>query len=116
MLWAYELKAFAEKLNLIKVDDDGITLMEKFTGKTAYITLKNHHTWGCTVYVMDSGFQGNKSIIPKWETLSRSGIYLGHSQFNAVSVALLLNVANSHVSPQFHMVFDNEFSTVKFMS
>ena len=45
----------------------------------------------------------------------RAGIYLGHSQFNAKSVALVLNPETGNVSPQFHVVFDDEFSTIPFM-
>ena len=56
MLWPYELKAFSEQLNKVKVDDYGITPMKKFAGKTTYITLKNHYTWGCLVYVLDARF------------------------------------------------------------
>ena len=59
MLCTYELKAFAEKLNVIKVDNYGITPMEKFVDTTTYITIKNHHTWGCTVYVLDAIFKDN---------------------------------------------------------
>ena len=34
------MKAIVEKLNKVKVDDDGITLMEKFVGTKTDITLK----------------------------------------------------------------------------
>ena len=44
MLWTYTLKPFAEQPNLLKIDDDGITTMDKFAGKTTDITPKNHHT------------------------------------------------------------------------
>ena len=37
-------KSFAEQLNVPKMDDYGITPIEKFSGTTTYITLKNHHT------------------------------------------------------------------------
>ena len=40
MLWKYALKDFAEKLNVLKVDDDVITPMENFSGTTTEITLK----------------------------------------------------------------------------
>ena len=39
------------------MDNDGIILMEKFSETITYITLKNHHTWGCPVYVLDARFQ-----------------------------------------------------------
>ena len=66
IVWPYKLKNFAEKLNVLKVDDYGITSMEKFAGTTTYISLKNHHTWGCQVYVLDEILQGNISGIHKW--------------------------------------------------
>ena len=65
MLWTYALKYFAEKLNELKVDDDGITSMGEVLGTTKDITLKNHHTWGCTVYVMDERFQVDIYGLPK---------------------------------------------------
>ena len=40
MLWTYALKVFSENLNVLKLDGDGITPMEKFSGATIDITLK----------------------------------------------------------------------------
>ena len=40
MLCPHALKAFAEKFNVIKVGDDGITPVENFAGTTTDITLK----------------------------------------------------------------------------
>ena len=87
--------------------DDGITPMEKFAGKTTDITLKNHHTWGCLVYVLGARLKGDIDGIPKWGPHSRAEIYLGHSSFNAVSLVLVLKPATVHVSPQFNVVFDD---------
>ena len=115
MLWPYELKDYVEQLNVLKLDYDGITPMENSTGTTTDITLKNNHTCGCPVYVLDAGLQGNISGLPKWEPSSRVGIYLGHSPFHEVSVPLVLNPATVQVSPQFHVVFDDEISTVPLM-
>ena len=44
MVWPYALKAFSEQLNVINVDDDGITPIGDFAGTAIDITLKNHHT------------------------------------------------------------------------
>ena len=71
MLCTYELNSFAENLNKLKVDDDGITPMEKFSGTTADITLINHHTRGYKVYVLDKILQGNTVGLPKCEHQSR---------------------------------------------
>ena len=115
MLWPYALKAFSEQINVLKVDDDVITPMEKFAGTTTEIYIKNHHIWGLPVYVLDGIFKVNISVIPYWDACSHAGIYLVHSSFHSGSVALGQNPATSQVSPQFNVVFDDKFSTVLFM-
>ena len=40
MIWTYSLKAFAEKLNVLKVDDDGITPMEMIAATKLTFILK----------------------------------------------------------------------------
>ena len=52
---------------------------------------------------------------PKWEPRSRIGVYLGHSPFHVGSVALVFNPKTGRVSPQYHVVFDDTFSTVPYM-
>jgi hypothetical protein len=42
-------------------------------------------------------------------------IYVGHSPAHAGSVALVLNLRTGHVSPQYHVVFNDLFTTVPFM-
>ena len=97
------------------MDGYGINPMENVSGTTTDITLNNYHTWGCPVYVLDAILSDKIAVLPKWEPLSSAGIYLGNSQFNAGSVCLVINPATGHVSPQFHMVFYEFFSTVPFM-
>ena len=42
-------------------------------------------------------------------------MYLGHSPFHAGSVALVLNPTTGRVSPQYHVVSDDDFTTVPCM-
>ena len=49
MVWTYVPRYLVEQLNLLNVDDDGITPIEKFAGITTDTTPKNHDTWGCPV-------------------------------------------------------------------
>jgi len=42
-------------------------------------------------------------------------VYLGHSPFHAGSVVLVFNPRTGQVSPQYHVVFDDTFSTVPYM-
>ena len=65
MLCSYALNPFKEKLNELKVDNDMITTMEKFSGKTTGINIKNNHTQSCSVYVLDKVLQGNIAGLPK---------------------------------------------------
>ena len=65
MLWTYALKLFAEKINVLKVDDYGINTMKKFSGKTTEISLRNEHKQGCPVHVLDEILQENISGLPK---------------------------------------------------
>ncbi len=55
--------------------------------------------------------QGNK--IPRWKPRSRVGVYVGSSPEHASSVPLVLSTITGLVSPQFHGVFDDSFSTVE---
>ena len=43
------------------------------------------------------------------------GIYVGRSPFHAGNVALVLNPKTGHVSPQYHVVFDDDFTTVPYL-
>ena len=67
--------------------------------------------WGCLVYVLEPALQDGKKI-PKWEPRAHLGMFLGSSQVHSLLVALVLNVSTGKISPQYHVVFDDKFSTV----
>ena len=73
--------------------------------------LRNLHVWGAPAYVLDPRLQDGHKI-PKWEPRSRQGLHLGWSPLHASTVPLILNLTTGHVSPQFHVVFDDWFTTV----
>ena len=75
------------------------------------INIRHYHTFCCPVYALDARLQGS-SFIPKWYDQVRVGVYVGRSPIRAGNVSLVLNVSTGHVSPQFHVVFDETFSTV----
>ena len=86
-----------------------------YSGILDEIVPTDFHTWGCPVYILDAANQTGGIGTPKWEPRSHSGIYLGHSPCHAGSVALVLNLKTGLVSPQFHLVFDDEFTTVPYL-
>ena len=91
---------------------DSYSPMELWTGsKSTHSQLQNCHPWGCPTYVLDPRLQDGHKI-PKWEPQSRQGLHLGWSPLHASNVPLILNLTTRHVSPQFHVVFDDWFSTI----
>jgi hypothetical protein len=73
--------------------------------------LQRLHVFGCPVYILDPKLQDAKKL-PKWSRRSRRGIYLGLSKHHSSNVHLVLNPETGNVSPQYHVVFDDSFSTV----
>ena len=51
-------------------------------------------------------------IIPKWNPRSRLGVHLGRSPQHASTVPLILNPASGCISPQYHVVYNDWFSSV----
>ena len=86
-----------------------------FNIKNVPPNVRDYHVFGCPVYILDSKRQSGTLGPPKWEPRSRIGVYLGHSPMHGGSVALVLNRKTGHVSPQYHVVFDDTFSTVQHM-
>ncbi len=63
------------------------------------------------MYVLDALLQDEKKI-PKWNPRARLGLFLGFSDLHSSLVPLVLNINTGHISPQFHVIFDNKFETV----
>ena len=113
-MWPFALLAATDCLNNLHIDLNGQTPEMKFSNVAGASTrLGNVHTFGCPVYILDSRLQdAGGAGPPKWEPRSHLGIYVGHSPIHAGSVALVLNPKTGLISPQFHVVCDDNFSTV----
>ena len=74
--------------------------------------LRHFHAFGCPTYVLDNALQSRQGA-PKWRQRSRLRVYLGPSPNHAWSVALVLNPRTGHISPQFHVKFNDLFETVQ---
>jgi hypothetical protein len=117
LLWPFAWKGFEYRCNHFKLDKDGLSpRMHWFTGTHVKQDLRTCHPFGCPVFVLQAGLQNVGGTIPKWEPRTRVGVYLGHSPYHAGLVALVMNPRTLHVSPQYHLVFDDEFATVPFMN
>ena len=116
MLWPFATKCAQDRMNNLHMNLNIETPdMRLPNNKALNVQLKHYHTFGCPVYILDSRLQTNPKGVPKWEPRSRLGIYVGHSSAHAGSVALVLNPKTGLVSPQYHVVYDYQFSTVHHM-
>jgi hypothetical protein len=79
--------------------------------KSSFGALVHAHPWGCPLYVLQPQLQDGGKV-PKWEPQSRQGQYMGASPLHASTVGLVQNLQTNHISPQFHVVYDDLFETV----
>ena len=54
--------------------------------------------------------------IPTWDSRARQGIFVGFSPDHSTLVPLFLNPHSQHFSPQYHVIFDDDFTMVPAIS
>ena len=74
--------------------------------------LSNCNVWGCPTYVLEPKLKKPGVKIPTWAPRSRRGVNMGFIKMHSTQVGLVLNLLTGSISPQFHVVFDEMFSTV----
>ena len=110
-LWPFALKLAVDVHNNTP-GPSGLTPTEIFCGAKDRNRLADFHPFGCPVFVLEASLrQGHK--LPKWQPRSRMAVYLGNSPDHAVNAPLVLNTRSGLVSPQYHVVFDDSFTTTK---
>ena len=111
-LWCFTLDHAAWLYNKIPQMLSGLTPLEMIANyKADHKDLACTHVWGCPCYGLDPVLQNGKKI-PKWNRRARMGQFLGFSRFHSSTVALVRNLHTGHVSPQYHVVFDDKFDTI----
>ena len=111
-LWPFAVKHAAWLYNRIPNRVTGITPIEMVSQtKTDHRDLLRTHVWGSPTFVLDPKLQDGKKI-PKWNSRARVGQFLGFSEEHSSTVALIRHLRTGHVSPQFHIVVDDNFETV----
>ena len=113
-LWPFALQHAVWIWNHLPRDGHSLSPEEIFSqtiDPTNHEILQRLRVWGCPVYVLDPKLQDGKKI-PKWNPRTRRGQYLGFSPNHSTHCSLVLNLSTGRVSPQFHVVYDERFSTV----
>jgi hypothetical protein len=70
------------------------------------------HPLLCPVYVLDRRMQEGTSP-PKWTKRTTQKVYVGHLHNYSKSVPMVWDPKTKLVSPQFHVMFDDNFDTVQ---
>jgi hypothetical protein len=112
-LWLFALTHAVYLWNNLPSKQSSLAPLEIFsrTRFPNYHHLRRLHVWGCPAYVLDPNLQDGKKL-PKWSPRSRRGKFLGISPTHSSTTGLVLNLRTGHVSPQYHVVYDDEFTTV----
>lgn len=110
-LWPQALKHAVNIRNALPRAGQKESPLSLFSGSPVEPNLKHFHPFGCPVYVLEAPLQG-QGMFPKWKERSKVGIYLGRSPHHASTVPLVLNTQTGLVSPQFHVIYDDNFDTV----
>jgi hypothetical protein len=84
-----------------------------FTGQESPWTLSDFRVFGSPVYVLQKKLQDGDNF-HKWRARSWQGVYIGHSNCHASNVPLVYNPRTIHVTPQYHLVFDETFTSITY--
>ena len=107
-LWPHEIKLAIDVGNNCP-DESSLTALDPFLSTKVHARVKQFHTFGSPCFILDTKLCQN-NYIPKLTTWSRQAVYLGISLQHTGSVALVLNLKTGYISPQFHIVFDDNFT------
>ena len=115
MLWPFAFSHSARIRNLYYLGDDGLCPLERLSKVKHQHDIRHEHPLFCPSYLLKRPLQSGSKLLPKWDPRSTAGIYLGMSPSHASTVALFMDLGTGHVTPQYHLVFDDNFSTVNYL-
>ena len=92
--------------------DSGLSPLELFSRIRQRPTdLSKLHVWGAPAYVLDKTIADGKSL-PRWRPRSGRFVHVGISPDHRGMIPLVMNLDTGKITPQFHVVLDDHFSTV----
>jgi hypothetical protein len=110
-LWPYAIDYAVWLWNNIPDLTTSLSPLEVFSKATFpdHNHLQRTRVFGCPVYVLHPTLQDDKKL-PKWQRKSWKDIF-SDSPNHSTNVALVLNPETGSITPQYHVVFDEKFST-----
>ena len=95
--------------------ETGLSLHEMCTrskfSPNRYIMVRCH-VWVCPTYLLEIRLHKTVVKITKWDTRSRRSAYMGFSIKYSTLLALVLNLRTKYISPKYHVVFYDGFTSV----
>jgi hypothetical protein len=111
-LWGFAMDYATALYNVTPNRESKISPTELFSGtKQPNHVLDQARVWGCPAYVLEPVLQDGKKL-PRWKRKSKVGQFLGFSKEHSSTVGLIRNLQTGYVSPQFHIVYDENFETI----
>ena len=112
--WPYALEQACNIWNHLPNERGGLTPMELFTGSKCprHDVILKARVWGCPAWVLDPKLQNGRKL-PKWTKKAALGVYLGASAFHSETIGRVLNLSTGHISPQYHVMYDELFTSVR---
>jgi hypothetical protein len=113
-LWYFAIQHAATIYNTTKrrSRDYDINPWEQLTGERSKLDQNDMHPLFCPVYVIDRRMQEGTSP-PKWTKHTMQKVFAGHLHRYSKSVSMVWYPETKLVSPQFHVMFDDNFDTVQ---
>ena len=111
-LWPFALQHSAYIWNTVPKSNNYSPneILTSVLDENNYAYLKHLHVWGCPTYILNYKLAVGQKL-PKWEPRSRRGVYLGTSTEHSSNVPLVLTLKTGSITPQYHVVFDDFFTT-----
>ena len=110
-LWPYCVSQAINFHNVCYRSGKTDTPWRLYTGEDSPFSMDDFKIWGCPVYVADEAIQDGTNIA-RWKERARQCVYVGQSTRHANTVYMVWDPVTTHVSPQYHLVFDEKFTTV----
>ena len=109
-LWVYSIQCSLDADNSIP-KDCLLSTNKIFNNTKLNFDFTYLHPFGCPTFLLDSSLANSRKI-PRWQPRSKLGIYLDNSQYYAGSISNVINIDTRYISPKYHLVYDDNFSTV----
>jgi hypothetical protein len=107
--WPFMIRHACTFHNASVRSDLGKSPHHLFTGNKAPWQMEYFRVFGSSVFVFDKKLQDGDSL-SKWKACSWLGVHVGHFLEHSDNVPVIYNPQMMHIPPQYHVMFDDQFS------